>query len=133
MDAPGPLAAIKTAEYFIEGLNHALASGETSIVEELAADECEPCAKLVDGISTLYSGDEWQEGGQITFADAGVPENYADLDQLPVQFNVVQSASVSVDANGVRTPGGNGRKYVMQVVVEWQSDRWQVVNVLDAK
>lgn len=133
MNDAGPLAAIKTAEYFIEALNYALASGETSIVEELAADECGPCTKLVEGISTLYSAGEWQEGGHITFADAGVPENYAELDRLPVQFNVDQSASVSVDANGARTPGGNGRKYVMQVVVERQSDRWQVVNVLDAK
>ncbi len=133
MEGTDALAAIETAEYFIEALNHALVSGETAVIEGLAADECGPCANLVQGISTLYDAGAWQEGGQITITDGTVPDNYTDLDRLPVQFHADQAPSASIGADGTRRPGGKGRKYVMQVVVEKKSDRWLVTDLVDAK
>ncbi|WP_177191308.1 DUF6318 family protein [Flavimobilis marinus] len=133
MKGTDALAAIETAEYFVEALNHALASGETTTIESLAADECGPCTMLITDIDNLYETGAWQEGGQISVKDATVPDDYAELQQLPVQFYAEQSESASVTADGERRAGAAGRKYVLQVVVEQQQERWMVVDLRDAK
>ncbi|QIG41565.1 hypothetical protein G5V58_01170 [Nocardioides anomalus] len=79
-----PRSPEETVRAWVDAQNHALASGDTTALRELAAEACQGCDDYPDGIDQIVGAGGHFEGGKWSIVRARVQ----DADANPVRINV---------------------------------------------
>lgn len=121
-DANGARAA---SRFFLEALNYAGVSGDTSLLRQAYTDFCTRCEALADGIDETYGN-----GGQI-FGEGWIPQDYEfygikeDIAFVDVIVDVSPQEWVeSEGAQPVEAPGDDSVLKAFQL--DWGADGWMV-------
>ena len=124
------MAAIAAAEYFLDGYNHALATGTVGIVADLSSASCESCRSLASAVQAAYADGGWQEGGALRYSDPEVVSDIPTEGHFTVQFDAVESAATEYDALGnvsKEFPASTSR---IQLVVTKREAHWRVTSAV---
>lgn len=131
MKGTDALAAIETAEYFLDSYNYALQSGDTSAMRSVTDAKCAVCTEIADDIAMSAGRGEWQEAGLLNYGESVVPSGYERLAELPVQFDVTQSPGYVRDSSGRETDSWGESQKVMQLLMASTNGRWLLSDILD--
>lgn len=123
----GPAGATAFVTYWVEVLNFAGATGDTTLLEQLSTADCVRCRALVDGISAIYEQGGRIEGGGWEVASTkpyGVREQRFFIDA------VIDSEPQSViDADGTTEEFEGAQDRLRAFVLKRVGGGWRVAEL----
>ncbi len=131
-DVKDATGAVATAELFLERYNYVLKSGDESPLIEMSLDTCTFCSDTVHRLKEQRRQQLTQIGGELTWKYVGVPLNANDLNVVPVQFEVIETAVELRDSSNKTAVNVPGSAYVVEVDLSQSSGPhgiWKVVGV----
>lgn len=126
MDGTDALAAIETAEYFLDALNYGIKSGDTGPLVAVSASECESCSSFAESIKAREEKGQWQAGGTLRYEEATIPEDYASLTTIPVQFETHQVEIVLYSKDNRELTRQPSKDTYLHVDVTIEGSKWVV-------
>ncbi len=129
MDGTDALAAIETAEYFLDALNYGIESGDTRPLAAVSASKCESCSSFAKSITAREEKGQWQVGGTLRYEGATIPENYESLTTIPVQFETHQLEIVLYSKDNRELTRQPSKDTYLHVDVIIEGNKWVVENL----
>ena len=127
MDTVDTAGAEAVAQYFLQLVPYAEATGDIAALEALSHEECIFCRSVLDGVDALVAAGLLHSGGLPTFAGVSALEVDAGA-WWTVDVDLTQSPIEVLDAAGaVAAPGQpESLSYHMDVAVVFDTKGWRV-------
>jgi hypothetical protein len=123
--------AVNFARYFLEAIDYAYLTGDTSLIAHGSTPTCRPCTVARENIERTYaSGGSYV--GQETSIDAVESPTIDPVDRAEAFVLYTAPRLDRLDADG-RTVGGIPAAYALRSRVDliWNGESWQVANLVD--
>lgn len=119
-----PIGLQAFARYYIDVYNYALRTGETTLLESLATDDCDTCAAYVKQVRDAYAGGGRIDGGTVKVLNSGAPPLIDGMDSR-VDLKIDVAKERDLDAHGAvikQFPGEKSSSVVLYP--KWRAGRW---------
>lgn len=129
MDGDDALAAIYTAEYFLDLYGYTVETGETQAVLNISLDTCEFCRSLIEATDAIYSKNGWQVGGAFTRGEGAISRDRMHEKEIQVVFDATQESAQVFDASGKRISEYGSNEYDVGVNLTQTEGKWLISSV----
>ncbi|GAA1119988.1 DUF6318 family protein [Nesterenkonia jeotgali] len=123
----GALAAL---EYWFEAATYMQLTGDSAAFESASESDCEICAARIGQFQQLYDVDEgWHvtEGASI---EDPVASSVSEENEVSIIFTIREGELLEFDADGeLRVEGAEESLAGLEALLQFQSDRWQVLEL----
>ncbi|WP_227993242.1 DUF6318 family protein, partial [Pseudactinotalea sp. HY160] len=120
--------AIAAAEYFFDLYNYVQSTGETDVLEEMSASQCDACLSLGGGIRGVYDDGGRMRGGGMAMVD---PEAKPTVDGLgwELTFDLDIAELMVIDGDGDVDSFDASRRRDARLGVAVLDGQWQVLEL----
>lgn len=115
-----------TAEYQMTSYAYMMATGDTSVWEQLVSEDCQVCTSFLDNAQQLHDQEGYQIGGEFEVTDTAFDGEGDPPEEGTVTVDVTQTEAQIIDDPNLApadVPPFTGQ---MEVQLAWDGERWTV-------